>query len=392
MEQKESTTGFILLGYVVALVFLITLLPFRFQSPTDFIFTWHFSFTGIFTNIVLFVPVGFLYRLSRGKPDEEDRFYTKELFFGLLLSFLIELLQGFVPGRVSSGYDVIANGTGAWIGSVLLDFLRNRIDKKQATELFALEYPLMNLVYLLIPLLWINALSMGSETLRLLLPALLGIFGGFLMLAVHCHGFKPEDRLSSDKFSALVLAWFFIATFPALLKHPVYIVFIGAVIGITTRIPLQFPKQQKQEARRYELQTLKTLLPVYAAYLVLLLLLPGTPGIDTLQASYLAGGKTRFDLILRVLESLAAFTLLGYMTAEMRGRKHETPVRAAGWVLGITVVLSIIVHLIKNSFVFTVSMAVETGLFVAAALYGAYIYRKQLEAIQGLNQGNKPVM
>jgi glycopeptide antibiotics resistance protein len=392
LEQKESTTGFILLGYVVVLVFFITLLPFRFQFSADFIFTWKFDLSGLVTNIVLFVPVGFLYRLSRGMPEEEDRFFTKELFFGLLLSFLIELLQGFIPGRVSSGFHVIANGTGAWAGAVLLDFLRRRIDKKQATELLALQYPLMNLVYLLIPLLWISSLAIGDETLRVILPALLGVFGSFLMLSVHCHGFKPEDRLSSDKFSALVLAWFFIAALPALLKYPFYILFIGIVIGITTRIPLQFPIPQKKESRRYELQTLKTLLPVYAAYLILLLLLPGTPDIDNLHAGYLAGGKSRFELIFRVLENLAAFPLLGYMTAEMRGRKHETPAHAAWWVLGISATISVVAHLIRSHFVFSVNMVVETALFTAAALYGAYIYRKQLEAIRGLNQTQKPVI
>ena len=61
--------------------------------------------------------------------------------------------------------DVVTNGFGAWLGALLFKLLE---------KIFALELPLMNLVYLLIPLLWLNGLSLGGEIRRMELIGLPG--------------------------------------------------------------------------------------------------------------------------------------------------------------------------------------------------------------------------
>jgi VanZ family protein len=70
-------------------------------------------------HVLLYAPLGFLicYALSRSAPS------TNLILFGSFLAFLCgstdELHQTFVPGRNASLLDVLADGTGAIIGSFI---------------------------------------------------------------------------------------------------------------------------------------------------------------------------------------------------------------------------------------------------------------------------------
>jgi hypothetical protein len=75
-----------------------------------------------FLNVLLFVPFGFglAEKLrERGKP----RAVTAALVLvaGALLSYGIEFLQLYIPGRDSGWEDVLTNGTGALVGALLFD-------------------------------------------------------------------------------------------------------------------------------------------------------------------------------------------------------------------------------------------------------------------------------
>jgi hypothetical protein len=74
--------------------------------------------------------------------------------------------------------DVAANGFGAWLGAAAAAVQHPRVRPEQVSVLFALEMPLMNVVYLLIPLLWLGGVSMGCEIHRLGPMLVLGVFGG----------------------------------------------------------------------------------------------------------------------------------------------------------------------------------------------------------------------
>jgi VanZ family protein len=68
-------------------------------------------------NIVAYVPLGMLAALffmatARARP------LVRALAFGAGLSFAMECCQLFIPGRVASIYDVIANGTGTALGVI----------------------------------------------------------------------------------------------------------------------------------------------------------------------------------------------------------------------------------------------------------------------------------
>ena len=70
-------------------------------------------------HVLAYAPLGFLlvYALSRSTSS------SNLIFFGVFLAFLYgltdEIHQAFVPGRDASALDVMADGTGAMIGSFI---------------------------------------------------------------------------------------------------------------------------------------------------------------------------------------------------------------------------------------------------------------------------------
>ena len=188
-------------------------------------------------------------------------------------------------------------------------------------------------------------------------------------------------------FAFLVMGWFLVSTVPALLRFPVPIISMTVIIGVFTRLRLYLPFKPKTESRRYELPTLKTLLPLFACYLLLLFWWPTTLDLHTLQSTYMAGGKSKMFLIFGFLERFAAFTLLGYIIAEMRGRKGESVKKALGWLFIITLPVILLNGLLRGlppaSYIHYATL-LELFLMVSAAIYGGLIYRLQLRAIKGI--------
>jgi len=106
-------------GYL-ALVALATLGP---SSIARGVFDLVMSFTNgavdsaeleFAANIVMFLPLGFLFVLLLG-----PRYWAWALVAGVLLTLSIEGIQGFIPGRVQDPRDLVANGAGALLGVAL---------------------------------------------------------------------------------------------------------------------------------------------------------------------------------------------------------------------------------------------------------------------------------
>jgi glycopeptide antibiotics resistance protein len=80
----------------------------------------NYNFVEFAANILFFVPLGFLGGLALSR-----RFWWLAAVLGFLLSCSVELAQAtFLPGRVASARDVLANTTGAVIGAVLAGVVR----------------------------------------------------------------------------------------------------------------------------------------------------------------------------------------------------------------------------------------------------------------------------
>jgi len=93
----------------------------------------------------------------------------------------------------------------------------------------------------------------------------------------------------------------------------------------------------------------------------------------------------RIVFTFRFIELIAAFTLWGYMIAEMRGRKNESAGKTFARVLITALVVFVIITMLKGLTVLISFSLIETGLISAASLYGAVIYSLPLSAIERLN-------
>jgi glycopeptide antibiotics resistance protein len=384
-HPQKSTLGTALLVYMVFMVFLITLFPFDFRIPAKIQIKILTNLADFMANIVLFIPIGFLFKLSR-RPGK-DALCLNPLFLGFLLSISIEFTQLFIPGRYTQLSDVFTNGLGAWLGAILFVLLKAQLGGERAGKLFSLELPLMNLVYLLIPLMWLNGLSIGKEAARLWLLLLLGLLGTGVLCSISIYRFRNTGALSFAKLSFFVMSWFIVATLPVLLKFPIPIAVFTIGLGIVARIIAGISKANKKDDRRLELPTLKRILPLFVLYLLLLVIWPTTLPISAwlfnTDFQELVFNK-RVVFTFRFIEFIAAFTLLGYMIAEMRGRKNEFAGKTLGWIFFTALICSIIIETIRGYPPLLMSTMLEFVFIIAAGLYGGIIYRLQLAAIQRL--------
>ena len=324
-NPRQFSFSYSLLIYTCIIVVLITLIPFTFRIPEKIHIAWSTNFPDFINNIILFLPIGFLFRLSQRK--NKDRFCLKALGFGALLSLGIEFSQLFVPVRFTQVIDVITNGMGAWLGAMVFVFLMGRLKESSSVRLFALELPLMNLLYLLIPLMWLNGLSAGEEVARLWLMLLLGLLGCGVLASIYIHRFKNDGNLTPNKLSLFALSWFVMASLPALVNFPIEVTSFGVIIVIFVQIPVRLPLRRKRDKKRFELPTLKILLPLYAIYLILVAVWPTTLPFQEWQFKSnfqeLALSE-RIVFTFRFIELIAAFTLFGYTSASRSWLQYST--------------------------------------------------------------------
>jgi len=384
-DKYQSTLNYALLIYMCIIVVIITLIPFDFRLPEKFRITWSTNFSDLITNIFLFIPIGFLFKLSR--RSSRNVLCLAPLLFGLMLSTAIEFTQAFIPGRYSQAIDVITNGIGAWLGGIFFVSLKATLKEEHGGRLFTLELPLMGLVYLLVPLIWLGCLATGVETSRLWLILLLGLLGGGVISAIYIYRLRKSAGFSAYKLSLFTIGWFYISSLPAALYFPIQIIAFGIIVGAVVLIIARLLKRVKKDERRFELPTLKRVLPLYIIYLLVIALWPTTlPYVEwqfNIRFEELSFNE-RIVFTFRFIEFIAAFTLFGYMIAEMRGRKNESVDKTLGWIFCLTLGSSILIDLIRGFPQLLISNFLAIGAVIAAGLYGGIIYRLQLAAIRRL--------
>ncbi|ADJ28606.1 VanZ family protein [Nitrosococcus watsonii] len=81
------------------------------------------SYSDIFTNIVVYIPFGFLLARAAIFRSPIAQIFAA-LIGGVMLSFLLESLQVYLPSRVSSFLDLALNGAGALAGGLLFIVVR----------------------------------------------------------------------------------------------------------------------------------------------------------------------------------------------------------------------------------------------------------------------------
>jgi hypothetical protein len=188
----------------------------------------------------------------------------------------------------------------------------------------------MGLVYLLVPLLWLDGLAAGRSPGRLLLAAILGLIGAMVLVAVWVHRLRPSGVLGAGRLAVAAGAWFLVAGLPGLLRRPEFL--LAGVMGVGLAAwGLAGSAATPSPERRFEVPTLRRVVPVFAVYLVLMATWPwGAWGSPRLGVGFLDLRDEPGPLpLLQLVEAIAAFTVLGYLLAEYRSRREESLDRAA---------------------------------------------------------------
>jgi hypothetical protein len=226
---------------------------------------------------------------------------------------------------------------------------------------------------------------MGGEINRLGLTTVLGVFGGSVLASAHVNRTRINQKMGGPMPAMYAFGWFLIGTLPALIAFPLEVFVVAVGIGLFAQLSAWYWKRGAQSEHRFEQTTLKRVFPIFGIYLLLLSVWPSTLPLaewsNNLDYTQLTEAQ-RIVFAARFIEVIAAFTLLGYMVAGMRGRKDESGLKTAGWVFGSSLTFSILTAILRDLISGPLSFLLEVTLFTVAALYGALIYGLQLEVFR----------
>jgi VanZ family protein len=368
--------GLALLAYMSGVTLIITLLPFQLEWPARVNINLTGDMLDIVANVVLFVPLGFLYRLAR--PRGRWSAFPAVLCVGAAASLAIETVQLFEHAREATVTDIAANTCGMALGAAAFARIARlpRVGGR-LIDWFALELPLMALTYLMVPLLWVNTLAAGGERLRLAATLLIGAFGAAIVGGVQRSYLGPSGTARPRHTAAFIAVWFVCGAFVLLRAHPFALV-AGTVASSALCWWLGTRPAAAGPNRRFEIPLLRLAAPLYGAYLGLIVAAPLAAGTGAwhLRLGFPEGSSDRLE-ILRLLELAAAFTLAGYMVAEVRGRTEmrltDAFLRLVGWGVG----LAVAVEAVRGYHPGFGASLTRGTLLAAAAVYGGWLYYLQ---------------
>ena len=369
--------GGVLLAYVVLMAVLATLCPFEFVATPKLYLTWWFSGSDVALNLVLLLPAGFLWRLTRagrGHPLCLDA-----LGLGLALSTLLELAQMYLPGRFSSPVDVVTNGLGAWAGAAVHARLHPWLERRLRQQL-SLHLPLANLLYLVLPLCSLDALCLQrwQEALSVF-P--LATFTAWIAAALYKHRLLGGAQPFAFRYSLAIGVLFSAGYLPAGVRLAPVCPLLLCATTLLTRATIAAERLLDDRERRFVVATIRRALPWYVAYLVVL-------GCR----AWFRYERPDTDAQLHamgLLRDAAAFTLLGYLVSELYARSGLSlravvgRAGASGLTLGALVAA---LHVRDRS----VDALITTSLLGFAAVGGAAIHRVQLRLVRSWGHSLRP--
>ena len=309
-----------LLGYFALVTVVITLSPFDFSYRRFRVSLWLVP-EDVVANVALFLPLGFL---GRGLTDGTPRSGRRVVWIAAVCSLCIEISQLFLRGRYAGPSDVISNTAGAWLGVVA----RDRIERwalwhPRLVGRVGLDVPLVGLLYLLVPQLWLSSVGLIEDPRRSITTLLLGCAGSIVLVALHRHRWQSGVRVATHVVPPLAVLWFMTGALPAATASPRAFVALGLAVAGLTAWMLRQPEPSTEP--RFEIATLRRFVPIFAVYLVVAALWPPfrrlTPWHGSLLFENRLNGAGVVDVLL-LLEQVGGFTLLGYAVAEWRGRRE----------------------------------------------------------------------
>ena len=315
---RHGTVERALLAYVLVVELLLTLSPFRFSWRTDWDISWLGDLSDAPANMLLFLPVGYFVRLALQRSHPHP--VRNAVLWGALLSTCVEVLQLFLPDRLSSISDILSNAAGAGAGALLCGAMRRRFDR-MLPAMLTLEHPLLNLVYLTVPLMWLTGVGVETEPARVWLLAPLGAMGALILSGLWRHRFAVAADIPRPALALAVLGWFLFGAVTGLNHGPLVVAQSAFVIFVLTLLRLYVGRPAGAFDRRFEHKVLTGVWPCFVVYLVMLVWWP--PVTSLLPFDFAVGYPEMVfnrDSTLRIAEQLGALTVFGYLLAESRGR------------------------------------------------------------------------
>jgi len=360
-------------------IFLLTWNPFSLALPEHLQLSFRIGPRDALANVLLFLPVGFLFRLGQGSP-------RSAILLGAAISAGIEAGQFFIPGRTPSIVDLTMNTLGSGIGAGLYDLLSSRIAMTpRMVGRLALEVPLMGLIYLLVPLLWVNRLVPDEGLSRWPLTTLIGLCGAIVLSDVFQQWWGPVSLRSLWRVALVAAAWFLVGTGPSLLSDP--LAGSASLIGIASLTAVLAAILRPSINRRFERVTLRRLIPGFILYLILQALWPPLQPTAVWHGSFgLMNPLAREDIRvnIRLIEHLAAFTILGYIAAEWRGRAELSWGRDFPQLLLVGIVSAVILEILVGFQAGPGASFLRLMIASGGALFGGILYHLQRDHVRFL--------
>ena len=367
-KTTASRLSTALLGYVTLIIFLLTLNPFYISIPRSLHVSLTTTLGDAFANVLLFLPIGFLYQLTGGS-------FRGAWLIGAGVSLSIELTQVFIPARTSSVLDLVCNSSGAFLGALVHDVVEKRIAVSASTvSRLRLETPLLGLVYLWLPLLWVNGLAFGEMSARWPLTTLIGICGAIVFgeLWRQWLGLRTFRAMSYAAFSTGT--WFTLGASLSGLRAVQIMLMAFALAFFSAALTIFLPRNMD---RRFEVATLRRLLPFFAFYLFL--------SSISIPIQFFGDWHGMFGFTARLadtslqglyprIEYLTAFTALGYLTAEWRGRSELPLSQDLPRVVTVSAASAFVLEFIVGFQAGSGASLIRAVLAVASAVLGGIIY------------------
>ncbi|MEQ8660667.1 MAG: VanZ family protein, partial [Gammaproteobacteria bacterium] len=268
------------------------------------------------------------------------------LLAGTALSAGVDCLQLFLPDRLTSFTDLLANATGAAMGAAVCRQLARRFHER-APRLAGLEHPLVTVLYLLLPLMWLTAADADHRPDRVWMLAPLGAIGALILGGLWQHQFAPVVRLTRPGVALMIGLWFLLGSFTALFAAPTTVLECFVLVSLIALVRLYVFRVATRSERRFEQLVLITVWPCYLVYLSMLV--PWPVALSQASFDFVVGyPDAAFDRMaaLRIGEQFAVLSLLGYLVAESRGRHRGTALRRAvcsgAWVMLAVLVVELV--------------------------------------------------